>query len=116
MTVEPPDPDTDNGDPVVAAIERVLKIEREGVEMLRRSTNDAQRLLSETRARAAALARRTDNCISKLQTAYLHKIERDICALEQAHEAASTKAEAPYDAAALAAAARRLAAKLTEGA
>jgi hypothetical protein len=109
-------PGTDGGDPVVAAIERVLKTEREGIEMLRRSTDDAQRLLTETRARAAALARRADACISKLHTAYLQKIERDISALKQAHAANGTQAEAAYDAAALTTAAQRLAAKLTEGA
>ncbi len=40
----------EHSDPVVAAIERVLKIEREGVQMLRKSAADAERLLSETRA------------------------------------------------------------------
>jgi len=109
-------PDTDRGDPVVAAIERVLKTEREGVEMLRRSADDAQRLLTETRARAAALARRADACIAKLHTAYLEKTERDISALKQAHAASGAQAEAPYDAAALTTAAQRLAARLTEGA
>ena len=106
--------DTDHpDDPVVAAIERVLKIEREGAEMLRRSADDAQRLLTETRARGAVLARRADACISKLHTAYQQKIERDISALKQAHAARGRQAEAPYDAAELAAAAHRLAAKLT---
>ena len=105
--------DTDPDDPVVAAIERVLKLEREGAEMLRRSADDAQRLLTETRARGAVLARRADACISKLHTAYQQKIERDISALKQAHAARGRQAEAPYDAAELAAAAHRLAAKLT---
>ena len=115
MAVDPPDMDQGD-DPVVAAIEHVLKIEREGTEMLRRSTEEAQRLLSETRARAAALARRADVCISKLHPAYLQKIEREISALKDAHAASGATAEASYDAAALAAAAQRLAAKLTGGA
>ena len=106
-------PDTDRSDPVVAAIERVLRTEREGVEMLRRSTDDAQRLLTETRARAAALARRADACISKLHTAYLQKIERDINARKRAQAASRAQAEGLCDAAELAAAAQRLAAKLT---
>ena len=51
--------------------------------MLRKSTADAERLLSETRAQAAALARRAEHCISKLHTAYLQKIEGDIGPLAQ---------------------------------
>ena len=108
--------DTDRDDPVVTAIERVLKIEREGAEMLRRSADDAQRLLTETRAHGAALARRADARISKLHTAYQQKVERDISALKQSHAISGPRAEAPYDAAELAAAAQRLAAKLTGGA
>jgi len=109
-------PDKHQGDPVSAAIERVLRTEREGVETLRKSADDAQRLLSETRAQAAALARRADVCISKLHTAYLQKIERDIRALTQADAANSAQTSKSYDAAVLVAAAQRLAAKLTGGA
>ena len=105
-----------HSDPVVAAIERVLKTEREGVEMLRKSAADAERLLTETRAQAAGLARRADRCISKLHTAYLQKIDQDIVALAQAQAANSPDADKPYDAAVLSAAARRVAAKLTGGA
>jgi len=108
--------DADIDDPVVAAIERVLKIERDGLEMLRQSTDDGQRLLTDTRARGAALARRADACISKLHTAYHEKIERDVNALKQAHAARGPQAEAHYEPAKLAAAAQRLAAKLTGGA
>jgi hypothetical protein len=103
----------EHSDPVVAAIERVLKTEREGVETLRKGAADAERLLSETRAKAAALARRADRCISKLHTAYLQKIERDIDALAQAQAADGPDADKPHDASALSAAARRVAAKLT---
>jgi len=105
----------DRDDPVVAAMERVLKIEREGAEMLRRSADDAQRLLTETRARGAALGRRADTCISRLHTAYQQKIEHDISAVKQTHAARESQTEAPHDAAELAAAAQRLAAKLTGG-
>lgn len=108
--------DKPHSDPVVAAIERVLKTERDGVDMLRKSTADAERLLSETRAQAAALARRADRCISKLHTAYLQKIERDIGALVRAQSANAADADTPDDTAALSAAAGRVAAKLTGGA
>jgi ElaB/YqjD/DUF883 family membrane-anchored ribosome-binding protein len=108
--------EADGDDPVVVAIERVLKIEREGNEMLRRSAGDAQRQLAEARARAAALTHHADVRISKLHTAYQRKVDQDISALEQSHAASRPQAETPYDAAELAAAARRLAAKLTGGA
>jgi hypothetical protein len=101
--------DAQHSDPVVAAIERVLKTEHEGVETLKKSADDGERLLSETRARAAALARRAGACIAKLHPAYLQKIERDI----RAHAASGAQAGKPYDAEVLAAAAQRLAAKLT---
>jgi hypothetical protein len=107
--------DEQPSDPVVAAIERVLKTERAGVEALRKSADDAQRLLTVTRAQAAALARRADQCISKLHTAYLQKIDRDIRALAQAQTTPGGDADKPYDTAALAEAARRIAAKLTGG-
>jgi hypothetical protein len=102
-------------DPVVASIERVLRTERDGVELLRKSRSDAERLLSEARAQAAGLARRADRCIAKLHGAYLEKVEREIAALsEQSWPGA--RAGRSYDAAALNAAAQRLAAKLTGGA
>ena len=105
-------PDEQDSDPVVAAIERVLKTEREGVAMLRKGAADAESLLTETRAQAATLARRADRCISKLHTAYLQKIEREISELARA-QAADADADRPYDQAVLAGAARRVAAKLT---
>jgi hypothetical protein len=107
-------PDEGNGDPVVTAIERVLKIELDGIEMLRKSRVDAEHLLTEARARAAATANRADRCISKLHAAYLQKVDRDIEALAQAH-AATNVADKTYDAEVLSAAVRRLAAKLTGG-
>lgn len=103
-----------HSDPVVAAIERVLKVERDGIKTLRESEEHARRLLAEARARAAAIAQRTDACIARLHAAYLDKIEREIAALM----AAPTDAEggnSGYDRTALVAAARRLAARLTGG-
>jgi len=102
-------------DPVVASIERVLKAERDGLEALRKSRDDAEHLLSEARAQAAALARRADRCIARLHTAYLQKVEREIQALARERDARGAGAGRTYDAAALAAAAHRLAAKLTGG-
>jgi phage shock protein A len=58
-----------HSDPVVAAIERVLKTERDGVKTLRRSEEEAQRLLTQARAQAVAVARRADRCIARLHTA-----------------------------------------------
>jgi hypothetical protein len=104
-----------SNDPVAAAIERVLKTEREGVEALRRSEADAQHLLTQARAQAAAIARRADQRIARLHTAYLQKVERDIKKLAAAH-ASSGSTGKTYDAAALKDAARRVAAKLTGGA
>jgi hypothetical protein len=74
--------DEQQSDPVVAAIERVLKAERDGVVNLHKSAADAERMLTETRAQAAALAQRVDRCISKLHTTYRQKIDREIRALD----------------------------------
>jgi len=108
--------DEQHSDAVVAAIEHVLKVERDGVETLRKSAADAERLLTETRAQAAALARRADRCISKLHTAYLQKIDRGIRALAQVQAANGVDTDKSYDAAALSTASRGAAAKLTSGA
>jgi hypothetical protein len=103
-------------DPVVAAIERVLEAERDGVQLLRASRDNAERLLGEARAQAAAIARRADACITKLHTAYLQKIQRDIEAAAGADPAAGADSDRAFDRAVLEAAARRVAAKLTGGA
>ncbi len=102
-------------DPVVAAIERVLKAERDGVEQLRVSRQDGQRLLAEARSTAAVIAQRADARISRLHTAYLQKIQRDIQSLE-ADPAPGERTGHGYDRAVLEAAARRVAAKLAGGA
>lgn len=103
-------PDAPQQDLAVAAIERVLKTERDGIEALRQNMERAERQLSEARAMAAALGRRADVRISKLHTAYLQKVDRDILALTQAQ---TGTADEPYDNAALEAAVTRLAARLT---
>ncbi len=77
--------DEQHNDPVVAAIERVLKTERDGVETLRRSEEEARDLLAQARAQAAAIARRADHCIAKLHSAYLGKIQQGIQALTGEH-------------------------------
>ncbi len=105
--------DSAHSDDTVAAIERVLKAEREGVEALRRSEEDAQRLLAEARAQAASSARRADRCISSLHTAYLKKIEREVEALNAARPATRGGEDPSYRRDALQAAAQRIAARLT---
>ena len=73
------------GDPVVAAIERVLGAERDGEAGLREDRQQAESLAAAARAQAAAIARRADACISKLHTAYLQKIQHDIEKLAKAN-------------------------------
>lgn len=99
-------------DDTVAAIERVLKTERDGVAALRESEDRAQRLRADARAQAAGIAARADRCISRLHTAYLQKIEREVDALTAARPA-STDGASAYDDDALNAAAQRIAARLT---
>lgn len=108
--------DKQQSDPVVAAIERVLKAEYDGTQQLRCSRDEAERLLSEARERAAAIVRGTDACITKLHTAYLQKIQREVQSLGGADTAPGTRADDGYDHAVLEAAAHRVAAKLTGGA
>ena len=104
--------DPQRSDDTVAAIERVLRTEREGVEALRRSEEKAQHLLAEARAQAAAIARRADRCISRLHAAYLQKIEREVDALNAARPA-QEDSDPAYSRDALQAAAQRIAARLT---
>lgn len=103
----------EQSDPVVAAIERVLKVERDGVQQLQHSREHAEQLLAEARAQAAAIARRADACISKLHNSYLQKLQRKI--ESRTHETSSEHADNAYEQATLVAAARRIAAKLTGG-
>lgn len=108
-------PDEQQGDPVVAAIERVLRTEREGVATLRKSEEAAQRQVADARAQAIALSRRADRCIARLHANYLQKIDREIAALKAAAQASGAGAAKRYDRATLETAARRVAAKLTGG-
>lgn len=108
----PRQPDPPHRDDTVAAIERVLKTERDGVAALQQSEDRAQHLRAEARAQAAAIASRADRCISRLHTAYLQKIEREVHALAQAHPT-TTDGGPAYDREALTAAAQRIAARLT---
>jgi vacuolar-type H+-ATPase subunit H len=108
----PRQPNSPQSDDTVAAIERVLKAEREGVTALRRSEEQAQHLLAEARAEAANVARRADRCISRLHTDYLQKIDRDVEALNAARPALSD-GDAAVTPDALQAAAKRIAARLT---
>ena len=105
-----------DGDPAVAAIERVLKVERDGVEQLRWGQERARNLQAHARDRAAAIGRRTDTCIANLHNRYLQKVQRDIEQLAQSHPSSAAHGRDGYDDDALRAAARRLAAKLTGGA
>lgn len=104
-----------HGDAVVAAIERVLKTERDGVEALRRSEQQARDLLAQARAQAAGIAARADGCIAKLHSAYLKKVQHDIETLTGSGAASAVGGDGGYDRAAFAEAARRVAAKLTGG-
>ncbi len=100
-------------DPVVTAIERVLKVERDGTEQLQRSHEHAQQLLSGAREQATAIGRRADACISKMHSSYLQKVQRDIERLTESRLSSGAEADNGYDVARLTRAARGVAAKLT---
>jgi len=102
-------------DPALVAIERVLKIERDGVEQLQRSRERAAQLVSEAREQATAMGRRADACISRLHNSYLQKVERDVERLAQSDRLAGEHASAAYDRDMLVRAVRLVAAKLTGG-
>lgn len=108
----PRQPDPPPSDDTIAAIERVLKAEREGVEALRRSEEQAQQLLAAARAQAAIIARRADRCISRLHTAYLQKVDREVEALNTTRPA-KNDGDPAYSGKALQRAVQRIAARLT---
>lgn len=108
-------PDHLQNDPVVAAIERVLKTERDGVVALRHCATEAQRLLDGAHSQANDIARRTDARISKLHAAYLQKVQRDLQYLTETAAAGDDLPTHELDSAALAEAVRRVAVKLTGG-
>jgi len=103
-------------DPVVAAIERVLKVERDGAQQLERGREQAKQLLDQARAQAAAIAARSDACISRLYGSYLQKVQHDIEKLEQSSRSLGAQPDETHERAVLIEAVRRVAAKLTGGA
>lgn len=104
-----------HSDPAVLAIERVLETERVSDEKLRDCRQRAQVLVAAARDRAEAITRRADARISKLHASYLQRIGQDIAALGRPPAPAAEVTKGPGDIAALAQAAKQLAAKLTGG-
>ena len=104
-------------DPVVTAIERVLKSERDGVETLRQRAEQARQILTDARSQAGAIAHRAENCATKLHTGYLETIRAEIQRLTEASAARDDNADstAGHDDEALIQAVRRVAATLTGG-
>jgi hypothetical protein len=94
------------------AIEEVLKLEREGMEQLRLSQEQARQILAQARDEAAAIGRRADTRIIELHSAYLQNLQREVDLLEDT----TPWSAADYDHVVLTEAARRLAVKLTGGA
>jgi len=103
-------------DPAVAAIERVLKVERDGVQQMQHTQEHARHLQSQAGAQAAAIAQRADARISQLHNTYLQKVQREIEGLAQSTLSSDEHADNAYDRVTLVQAARRVAAKLTGGA
>ena len=101
------------GDPVTAAIERVLGAERDGVAGLRADRQRTKALIAAAREQAGMIARRAEACLSKLHAAYLQKIQRQIEQLDRAQSSAKDAARNQLDRELLHKAAQRLAAKLT---
>ncbi len=99
-------------DPAVLAMERVLEAERAGETELEICRQQAQATIAASRGQAAAIARNADARLSRARSRHLGRIEAEIETLKnpQSVELAS---DASVDDAALAAVARRLAAKLT---
>jgi len=105
----------EDDDAVVAAIERVLRVERDGVERLRHGQAHAAQLIDRTRVQAAAIATRADARIARLYGNYLQKVECDIAELTQSSWSASEQLEGVYEGVSLDQAVRRVAVKLTGG-
>ncbi len=74
--------DPPHSDATAAAIERVLKAEREGVEALRRSEDQRPAHARRRRGRRPLASPAAPTAaLSRLHTAYLQKIEREVEAL-----------------------------------
>lgn len=108
-------PERQQSDPVVAAIERVLKVERDGVAELERSAGEARQLLDEARTRGSNIARRTDARISKIHAAYLQKVQQKQQQQLAEADPGGDKSGSDREPEALAEAVRRVAIKLTGG-
>lgn len=104
-----PSPPGRQEDPVVLAIERVLRAESDGEARLRKCRAQAQALIAAAREQAAAITKRTDARLSKLHAAHSIKVSAEIANLPPAR----ATARETIDDAALARIIRRLAAKLT---
>jgi vacuolar-type H+-ATPase subunit H len=100
-------------DPAASAIERVLEAERASEEQLRDCRRRAEDIVVAARGRAEAIAARRDARIAKLRESFLQRTERDIDALAHATRPTTDVDESPGEHA-LARAAARLAAKLTD--
>lgn len=100
-------------DLATANMEYVLKVERNGLQLLQESKERAGQLLSEARVQAAAIAQQADARIARLHNSYLQKVERDIANLAEFNLASAQHPVESYAQATLARAARRVAAKLT---
>lgn len=103
-------------DAITTAIEHVLKLERDGMEQLRLSQEQARRILSQARERAAAIGMRADARITKLHNLYLQNLQREVDLLAESGPGSNENPANGYGHAALTEAARRLATKLTGGA
>jgi len=105
----------EQSDPVVVAIEHVLKVEREGAERLQQSQEHAGQLLTQARDQAVAIERRADARISRLHNLYLQKVQREIDVLAESTASVGGNGGDDDRQAALVRAAQRVAAKLTGG-
>lgn len=105
-------PQQPQSDPVVAAIERVLKTERDGADALQHSKERGEQILSQARAQTAAIAQQADARIARLYRDYLQKVQREIDKLTQSARSFDEH-DAAHDRAMLASAVRRVAARLT---
>ena len=105
----------DHRDPIAAAIEHVLEVERDAAAELQHSRELAQQRLAQAREQAAAIGKRADARISALHSAYLRKVQREIERMAQSDLSSGERVDERYDRAMVAAAARRVAARLSGG-
>jgi vacuolar-type H+-ATPase subunit H len=99
-------------DPVAKAMEQVFEVERDGEARLKKCREQAAATVMAARDRAAAVSRRMNSRLSALHGRYLKRIDAEIEDLKKA-QSGEGGSRMPSDTA-LAAAASRLAARLTE--